>query len=879
MASALDAAKDELPASTSVVAPLKVLTVGDGDLTLSLALSRAYGGSSSNNTATQQQLDLTATTLCSSYEELCDTYSNSAAVVQELVEERHATVIYGVDATQLSSSARLRQKQFDLVLFHHPHLGLMTSKNSTDEAYHAQRHFVLLAHYLASAKLLLQSSDSEEDLLDPSTTSATVAGAVEKDDTKYSSNRRHYYDGRIHLCLAHDQPQTWQMEKAAKMQSLHLVHTDDTNSPFHTIVRQLQLSGGMIDNHRTYNSSGNIEKTSSKNDGNTIHLSPLPPEPGHAAPRRFRNGKLGSKHWLGRYGYQHRRTHGKKFDGGACDMNVEGSKHYFFAPQENGESDRDPGNNESFISKLTASIECSICGLSFESQAALRRHTKAPALPDPPVVENEATAEALGPATKRARQDNPLDPATAPSQPNTPIPEQESQPQSTTDTNGTRIEGTVHRTPSSSSSKPMRWTVALESQGKRLRRFLQHTAFPKRSKKQCDRLVSDGQILVNGIVACDTSRVLNEGDTVSCPVAEENVTSTLQAMEHKSDEAKLEVIASYANPLKGEGNKGSAPIPSKDYLVIVNKPVGMRTKGDYELARSAENILSWQMTKGKLKYRSLSSIDTGCGGLCVLQRQTPKVRGENEEAPVEADVKVTHEFTILVHGHVPAAWEEGVSAEVPWKSVRSWGRQTENLSTGHNENEDSVDAMDRIEENQSVVNDASSKKSDDKTWMMNVKCTERTSLKRRSIDEKPGPALSTLTVSTDCSASGVCRAIILYLRKEHYPVVGDRLCQREYQQLPRSIRNRIKKKLCFGCFRVDIQVGTNTDDATFGISAVGTNSYKDPTNNGEAEGTAVAGDGKRVQNSRTCLVNIPERLKATYWQQHWENATVIAARK
>ena len=202
MAPKPDTAKDEDPLVQSpILAPLKVLTVGDGDLTLSLALSRAYGGSNSSsldaNNSNQQQLDLTATTLCSSYEELCDTYSNSAMVVQELVEERKATVLYGVDATQLATSVhQLHHKQFDLVLFHHPHLGLMTSNKSTDEAHHAQRHFVLLAHYLASAKSLLSSTaslSSDSDDCDGFATNVAKECVIDGDSDKKKalSKRQH----------------------------------------------------------------------------------------------------------------------------------------------------------------------------------------------------------------------------------------------------------------------------------------------------------------------------------------------------------------------------------------------------------------------------------------------------------------------------------------------------------------------------------------------------------------------------------------------------------------------------------------------------------------------------------------------------------------
>ena len=54
---------------------LKVLTVGDGDLTFSLALKRAY----------PQNLTVVASTLLSSREELIRTYSNASNTIDELI--------------------------------------------------------------------------------------------------------------------------------------------------------------------------------------------------------------------------------------------------------------------------------------------------------------------------------------------------------------------------------------------------------------------------------------------------------------------------------------------------------------------------------------------------------------------------------------------------------------------------------------------------------------------------------------------------------------------------------------------------------------------------------------------------------------------------
>ena len=116
---------------------LRVLTVGDGDLSYSLALHRAFSA----------QIVLTATTLPDA-DEVCATYARAAEILAEL-QARGVTVLHGVDATQLDVD---RLGTFDHVCFLHPHLGL---SDLLDEAAHAHRHSVLMAHFLHSAAQLL----------------------------------------------------------------------------------------------------------------------------------------------------------------------------------------------------------------------------------------------------------------------------------------------------------------------------------------------------------------------------------------------------------------------------------------------------------------------------------------------------------------------------------------------------------------------------------------------------------------------------------------------------------------------------------------------------------------------------------------------------
>jgi hypothetical protein len=113
-----------------------ILSVGDGDLSASLALKRAYGS----------QIRLIATTLLASPDELRQTYPHAAPEELELV-------YYGVDATQLHcNECLLQHKPFDLIIFHHPHLGYSSLQDSND---HARLHSILLAHYFYSSQQML----------------------------------------------------------------------------------------------------------------------------------------------------------------------------------------------------------------------------------------------------------------------------------------------------------------------------------------------------------------------------------------------------------------------------------------------------------------------------------------------------------------------------------------------------------------------------------------------------------------------------------------------------------------------------------------------------------------------------------------------------
>ena len=118
---------------------IRILTVGDGDLSLSLALVRAYGS----------HVSLTASVL-ESKERLLACYPDAP---WKALADLDVEVLYKIDCTKLHE--QYEPKSWDLVCFHHPHLGMGSLEK--DEAEHANRHFQLICHYLSSAGIVSES--------------------------------------------------------------------------------------------------------------------------------------------------------------------------------------------------------------------------------------------------------------------------------------------------------------------------------------------------------------------------------------------------------------------------------------------------------------------------------------------------------------------------------------------------------------------------------------------------------------------------------------------------------------------------------------------------------------------------------------------------
>ena len=521
----------------------RILTVGDGDLTLSLALARAYGN---------EHLDLVASSLLPSSQELIETYSNASDVLREL-EERNVPVLFGVDATNLTDTAG-SDEEWDAILFHHPHL----AGSIIDEQAHAYRHYVLLAHYFSSAKSCLRPN------------------------------------GVVHVCLCGRQPQTWRVVEAAQRQGLSLAMEASTSIP---VDRWLSL-------------------------GTTA----APVLSHYPAPRRYRNGKLGSKHFLGRYGYRHRRTHGEQVRGDA-DVNVSGSVHFIFEVDD---------SNGCFRREQVSETDCNVCETKFETVHELRQHCEAPALPDPMEVESDSNV------CKSEGTCGHVDDNIAPKSTCAAIN------QSLDDDGDSKIQD-----PNKTSSSPQNMIdtsnilpsiIGDDHDGKRLKWYLRHVFAEDAclSKQKCERIIKGRRVALNGTVVVDSGRFLHTGDkflVLPEPVGSEETVPGSAAKEH---------VGIYHQ---------------SDNLVVAFKPVGMRTIGSFS-EQTLEMLVSAR--KG-VPFKAVSKLDTGCAGLCVLKRDG-------------VAVEVSHVFTALVHGHVPDSWN-GLSLQLPIESMRRWrkGGNTERL--------------------------------------------------------------------------------------------------------------------------------------------------------------------------------------------------------
>lgn len=683
---------------------IKVLTVGEGDLTLSLALARAYG---------DRSIDLTASVLEGTKEILLKSFPN--APVSDLEDNFNVPIFYGIDATQLHRRQSPPRQGcawdvqperelpsshlFDLVTFHHPHLGLGSLQD--DEAGHALRHYQLLCHYLYSA------------------------GRVSK---------------LVHVCLCGTQPETWRLLEAAQRQGMVMVESPiQTTAPFSQIWKTIQ------DNNDDQDGVDGLRCT---NEGKSDSIDkPAHAEPHFAAPRRFRNGRLGSRHFLGKYGYRHRRTEGDNYNGLSSDMNVSGSMHYVFtaAAHDTGGEVSDNSRQED-----KNGFSCTICGASFESESDLELHLNAPSLPS--VAKSTINFESRSQESPNCGADVTEPAESTSSTVLTQIMSNQKEEQQPIERNR------QHQIDQS-------WIVPQGCEDKRLRRFI-HRHVKNSSKRQAETMILAGLVLVNGTVALDSSRLLREHDTV------ETVCKTVTRQTMNEGPTDTETTTT----------KATVYIVKRcDDWLVAWKPSGVRTKGEFP------GTLEASISKAEDKlYRSHSALDTSCPGLCVLSA----ISNDHLLLNGTTSLSVHHTMTILIHGHVPESWYPRRCAILTlagkWKNRNTTKRKyDQDLSSSSTQIELSTFSIEIIpKESTPTVHDG------DKEGTTAPSLT----------------GLSTVEVVTEVPSS---HSLCKFFRQEGVPIVGDSLCRKEYLTLKRSIRNRLKSKLMMGCYKVEIKSSKN----------------------------------------------------------------------
>lgn len=645
------------------ISPLRLLTVGDGDLSFSLSLKRAYPA-----------ISVTASVLVQSESELCRLYTNAAENTTEFEKVSKEQIVYKVDATNLKETI---SEKYDMILFNHPHLG--DSALLKSECLAAKRHHSLLSHYFHSAQDIINQQ------------------------------------GRIHVCLAGNQHRTWNVEQAAKNCGLQCISQESTSYP---IRKWLFLD--------------EVDCKYYKLEDAKSHYKP---------PRKFRNGKLGSKHFLARYGYRHRRTEGDLFQGDAKEMNVQESFNFVFA------IDKAASKPVHVMDDNTTT--CTVCRMQFENKEDLHAHLKSPALPD---VALKSFKE--GNSTEEDGNVESSNQSTLPSV-NVNLAT------TSLDINDATIliEGTVEQ----------------RFDSKRIKWLCRHEDFPLskyiKSKSQCYDAIRNGRVFVNRHVVLDTGRFVRENDVVTL-VKSEPVGNSGEGPNDSSG-TNIRFVREIASH-KTEGLS----------IVIANKPVGIRCVGSFSSTTlEMKTQKHYENSRGveKLFCSPLTKLDIGCSGLCALAISPSSIHQKALES-----LNICYNFTVLVHGSTPNTWKSGIYARVPINGVRQWKRQKK------------ADCGEKVDHDSSI---SLSTTALDLHNAILVKSVDMLSIPGAEEEQ----FISTLTISSSHDEGKMANVIPYILRKLGYPVVNDRFAKREYSHLPRRMKNILKQKICIGCYCLNIE--------------------------------------------------------------------------
>eukprot|EP01082_Thalassiosira_pseudonana_P013698 g12069.t1.1.5e17418b g12069 g12069.t1 contig6:1154214-1155773(-) len=462
------------------------------------------------------------------------------------------------------------------------------------------------------------------------------------------------------------------------------------------------------------------------------------------------SSRLGSRHFLARYGYLHRRTEGDRFVGNDKDINVLQSINFVFSKNDEVVKSDEECNGKGH--------KCRICMSEFDGKKELDDHLASPALPDIVTGVYESTSDTVIRAKAKKLDKTSSDSNIASEPP--PV-----EPIDFKDAT-ILIEGTVGE--EFADSKRLKWLC--RQQNFALSKFI-------RSKSQCEDAIKNGRVFVNRCVVMDSSRIVRENDVITL-VEEYALVSTstnnINANDNDSNSSeKVKVVKEL--------------LINKDVtLVVVHKPVGMRCVGSFSHT-TLEMITKrqYETIRGVngLSCNVISKLDTGSAGLCLLT-----VSSSTVDNGILDSVKAVYTFTVLVHG-CPENWKSGVYSKVPSSSNRLWKRQKNGSDNGVDETSDPIATTSE----KLCLDDA-----------LFIQCLDTQQIP--TDDGEHHNKISTLTVQSSHDDGRLANTISYVLRKLGYPVVNDRFAKREGSSLPRRMRNLMKQKVCIGCYRVDIQL-------------------------------------------------------------------------
>mmetsp|Transcript_19346 Transcript_19346/g.34982 ORF Transcript_19346/g.34982 Transcript_19346/m.34982 type:complete len:555 (+) Transcript_19346:507-2171(+) len=471
-------------------------------------------------------------------------------------------------------------------------------------------------------------------------------------------------------------------------------------------------------------------------------------QPHYPTKRKFRNGSLGSKHSLARFGYRHQRTEGDLFGGSVKEINVEQSVNFVFAAcmaissEPKGEG------------VCGGEYECYVCKLKFENKEQLIAHLDAPGLPDVVTGAYEYSNKSIGKTNiqqNQTKNDGKEQPTAAPSFKPINIEEAIILISATVDSKG--------------DSKRIKWLCRQD--GFPLSNFI-------KSKSQCEDAIKKGRVFINQQAALDSGRIVRENDVIS--LVEEYTPAG-------------DIHTTQNNVIDDSGVRLVKQVPSqkKDITIeVVYKPVGIRCVGSFSpntLEMITKRRVECSSGRKSMFCHSVSKVDTGVQSLCVLLVSPSKM---NEEALHSLNVSYT--FTALVHGNPPEEWRRGVYVTVPTEGLRQWKRHKTNQQEKKAGNVDDTDGK-----STSMVTSSTPLDLDGALF---IKCHDSLQIEEQQI--------ATLTVQSSFDNGRLANVISFVLRKLGYPVVNDRFGKREYSALPRRLKNIVKQKICIGCYCVDV---------------------------------------------------------------------------